>query len=57
MYSGNPRPALFLCARQSESHRRANGGRYEEKTERKADFYTADIGAGARELKGDDDGN
>nr|WP_309148590.1 galactokinase family protein [Bacillus velezensis] len=21
------------------------------------DFYTADIGAGARELKGDDDGN
>ncbi|AHC44459.1 hypothetical protein U722_18890 [Bacillus amyloliquefaciens LFB112] len=57
MYSGNPRPALFLCARQSESHRRANGDRYEEKTERKADFYTADIGAGARELKGDDDGN
>ncbi len=24
---------------------------------RKADFYTADVGAGARELKGDDDGN
>lgn len=39
------------------SHRRANGARYEEKTGRKADFYTADIGAGARELKGDDDGN
>lgn len=33
------------------------GARYEEKTGRKADFYTADVGAGARELKGDDDGN
>lgn len=56
MYTGNPRPARFLCARQSESHRRANGGRYEEKTGRNY-FYTADIGARARELKGDDDGN
>ncbi len=28
------------------------GARYEEKTGRKADFYTADVGAGARELKG-----
>lgn len=33
------------------------GARYEEKTGRKADFYMADVGAGARELKGDDDGN
>ncbi|OIK21270.1 galactokinase [Bacillus amyloliquefaciens] len=33
------------------------GACYEEQTGRKADFYTADIGAGARELKGDDNGD